>query len=203
MREAILKVANYINDILGIFGISIDTSGLEASIQAARDKAEAANSNKLDYVDMKAAWNEGMNTNQLLSISDVYKSGHATGYSWGSNIHRDVNDWFESLKMPDINAGLPDVAMGSNLPGLGSLGSDLGDIADNTGDTAGNTGSMADTMQLAEEDLEYLRALANAEWKKEFSTANIVIDMNNINTINNSGDLDGWVTQLTDKLYEE
>ena len=56
---------------------------------------------------------------------------------------------------------------------------------------------------MAEEDLEYLRKLADMEWKKEFTTANITVDMKNNNTINNQGDLDGWLGVLSDKLYEE
>lgn len=66
-----------------------------------------------------------------------------------------------------------------------------------------NTGSMADAMELADEDLEYLRKLAEKEWKKEFTTAEIKVDMSNYNTISGEGDLDGIVTKLRDKLYEE
>ena len=66
-----------------------------------------------------------------------------------------------------------------------------------------NTGKIKDTVDLAEEDLEYLRKLADMEWKKEFTTANITVDMKNNNTINNQGDLDGWLGVLSDKLYEE
>ena len=41
------------------------------------------------------------------------------------------------------------------------------------------------------------------EWKKEFTTATIKIDMTNNNTVNGDSDLDGIVTKLSDKLYEE
>ena len=55
----------------------------------------------------------------------------------------------------------------------------------------------------SEEDLEYLRRVADMEWKKEFTTASIVVDMTNNNQINGDSDLDGIVTRLADKLYEE
>ena len=58
-------------------------------------------------------------------------------------------------------------------------------------------------MDLTQEDLEYLRKVAEMEWKKEFTTAQITVDMSNYNTINGTEDLDGIVTKLTDKLYEE
>ena len=66
-----------------------------------------------------------------------------------------------------------------------------------------NTGKMADSMELTDEDLKYLRDLAEREWKKEFTTANIVVDMNNYNTIDGDNDLDGIVTKLSSKLYDE
>ena len=58
-------------------------------------------------------------------------------------------------------------------------------------------------MDLADEDLEYLRKLAESEWKKEFTTATIQVDMSNYNNINGMDDLDGIATRLADKLYEE
>lgn len=76
-------------------------------------------------------------------------------------------------------------------------------IGKNTGKTADNTGKMADSMKLTEEDLKYLKDIADREWKKEFTTANITVKMSNNNTIQGDSDLDGLVTRLTDKLYEE
>lgn len=67
----------------------------------------------------------------------------------------------------------------------------------------GNIGDIADSMELTQEDLEYLRRVADMEWKKEFTTAQIHVDMSNYNTINGENDLDGIVTRLADKLSEE
>ena len=106
--------------------------------------------------------------------------------------------------------------LGSNFPSLtdpnndvskllgddGGVG-DLGKLGKNVGDIADNTGSIADSMELADEDIEYLRKIAEMEWKKEYTTANITVDMTNNNTINGESDLDGIVTKLAEKLYEE
>ena len=70
-------------------------------------------------------------------------------------------------------------------------------------DIAGDTGKISDGMDLTNEDLEYLRRIADMEWKKEFTTAEIKVEMNNTNTVNGDSDLDGIVTRLADKLYEE
>ena len=84
-----------------------------------------------------------------------------------------------------------------DLSGLGTDPSkSLGNIDD-------NTSKMADSMDLTSEDVEYLRKIAALEWKKEYTIADIKVDMSNYNTINNDNDLDGIITKLTDKLYEE
>ena len=41
------------------------------------------------------------------------------------------------------------------------------------------------------------------EWKKEYTTASIKIDMTNNNTINDSGDWEGWFNKLGEVLNEE
>lgn len=101
--------------------------------------------------------------------------------------------------LPDINDPLLDAGNAYNQPDF----SDLSGIGKDVGGIGKDTGSIADSMDLAEEDLAYLRQLADREWKKEYTTANIVVDMSNYNTINGDGDLDGIVTKLRDKLYEE
>jgi tape measure domain-containing protein len=83
-----------------------------------------------------------------------------------------------------------------DLSGLHDVGNGVGKIGD-------DTGKIADSMDLTEEDLKYLRQLAEMEWKKEYTTANIKVDMTNNNNINGESDLDGIVTKLSDKLYEE
>ena len=118
-----------------------------------------------------------------ISAKDAYAKGYDIGFS-GSQ-------WVSDKLASALNlGGLPNVGLNTtDIPAL-----------DNIDD---NTGKMADSMELAEEDLAYLRDLAHMEWKKEFTTASITVDMSNYNTINGENDLDGIVTKLADKLYEE
>lgn len=69
-------------------------------------------------------------------------------------------------------------------------------------DTAGNTGAVADSMEITEEDLKYLRDMAEQEVVNRFTTAEIRIDMTNNNNISSEMDIDGIVTEFEDKLYE-
>ena len=143
--------------------------------------------------------------------------------SWGKTsdaitISREVPNLMERTSMVDaynVGAGLGG-SIQNKLNGLGSkltnIGSGSGLDLSNTGfdstggtlgDIASDTSDIADAVALSAEDLEYLRKIAAMEWKKEYTTANIVVDMTNNNTINGENDLDGIVTTLSQKLREE
>jgi tape measure domain-containing protein len=83
-----------------------------------------------------------------------------------------------------------------------AAGFDYDSMINNIEDTAGNTAKMADSMDSSEEELKYLRDLAEQEVINRFTTAEIKVEMNNQNTIASNMDLDGVVTYLEDKLYE-
>lgn len=91
-----------------------------------------------------------------------------------------------------------------NTGGLGdSSGFDLGDIAAYTGETANNTGKTADALAVTEEQLEYLRDIAERDAINRFTTAEVKIDMTGMtNRIDGSADLDGVISQLTEGFTE-
>lgn len=91
-----------------------------------------------------------------------------------------------------------------NTGGLGdSSGFDLGDIAAYTGETADNTGKTADALAVTEEQLEYLRDIAERDAINRFTTAEVKIDMTGMtNRIDGSADLDGVISQLTEGFTE-
>ena len=91
-----------------------------------------------------------------------------------------------------------------NTGGLGDTsGFDLGDIAAYTGETADNTGKTADALAVTEEQLEYLRDIAERDAINRFTTAEVKIDMTGMtNRIDGSADLDGVISQLTEGFTE-
>ena len=57
--------------------------------------------------------------------------------------------------------------------------------------------------EVSEEDLKYLRDIAEQEAINRFTTAEINVDMSGMqNTVNSGDDIDGFMTKLTDSVNE-
>lgn len=69
--------------------------------------------------------------------------------------------------------------------------------------TASNTAKLANSMDMSNEELKYMRDLAEREAINKFTTAEIKVDMGGVvNQVNQDTDLDGMVAYLEDTLYE-
>ncbi len=79
---------------------------------------------------------------------------------------------------------------------------ELKKLFDDTRNIAGDTESIADSMELAEEDLKYLRDIAEQETVNRFTTAEITVEQTNHNTVSGRMDLDGVVNGLTEAVNE-
>lgn len=126
--------------------------------------------------------------------------------SFGSSLKDGFTD-FDFSKLTgtgDIYTGIGK-APGSYLPGLTDPAYDLNltPIDDYLKDIDSDVGDIKDHMDLSNDDLEYLRKIADMEWRKEFTTAEIRVDMTNNNTVNGERDLDGIVDYLSDVLRSE
>lgn len=94
---------------------------------------------------------------------------------------------------------------GTSIPGAdaaAALGDQVGGIGGGVNDIAGNTGAIKDALDITEEDLKYLRDIAEQEAINRYTTAEITIEQTNNNHIRGSMDLDGVVSKLTDAVNE-
>lgn len=227
--DGVSKLEPVINGIAGLLGVDkVDFGELSASVRNKKEEykefvsvGDAWNSgmNTYQYEDLGDAWNSGWNTYDAFQdgwASDAYSSG----YDWGQGIEDKINGWGSQFQTQDeSDHGLfTDLGKllglnGNGLPNPNDPAFGLGDSYDPSGahddilkgldELNGNTGDIKDAMDLTDDDLEYLRKIAEMEWRNEFTTAEIKVDMTNNNTVNGERDLDGIVEYLSDVLREE
>ena len=76
-------------------------------------------------------------------------------------------------------------------------------VGDNLGSIADDTGAIKDSLEISEEDLKYLRDIAEQEAVNRYTVAEITIDQSGMqNTINSGDDIDGFMSKLTDSVNE-
>lgn len=97
------------------------------------------------------------------------------GYAWGAN----KEAWFSNL----LNPQQQDIGKAYDYNDL------LNKAANNTGDTAKNTKDIKDKLDITDEDLKYLRDIAEQDAINRFTTAEVKVEMNNNNNINSELDL--------------
>lgn len=103
------------------------------------------------------------------------------------------NDWVNGAK---------DAIKGA-ISGTGDLlNLDSSNIANDAANTANNTGAIKDSVTASQEDLQYLRDIAEQETINRYTTNEIKIEMNNNNNINSQMDLDGVIDYLTNGVNE-
>lgn len=108
----------------------------------------------------------------------------------------------------DLGKGIEDAVGGLFDFDLGT-GEDYGagftmdDIANSAALTAENTGATADALTASNEELAYLRDIAEREAINRFTTAEVRIDMTGMtNRIEGNADLDGVISELTNGFTE-
>lgn len=130
-----------------------------------------------------------MNADDMKLGRFEYKSAYDLGYNFGEGLGGKISGMFDG-------AGVFD---GSST---GTLGNILGGVYENTGDTAANTAAAADALEVVEDDLSYLRDIAERKSINQFTTAEIHIEQHNENHIASEMDIDGVISQLGDKAEE-
>ncbi|NLY79825.1 MAG: tape measure protein, partial [Lysinibacillus sp.] len=69
-------------------------------------------------------------------------------------------------------------------------------------ETAENTKKLANSVDMLEDDLKYLRDMAERDSVNRYTTAEIKVNMKNENHINNEMDIDGIIDRFAEKLEE-
>ena len=177
--------------------VEFDYSGITSAANDYAARAAEAAGNKEDYTNIADAFNEGFSTFDTFQdgwVSDAFNAGA----SWGDGVADAVS-----------NFSLSDIFGGTDIPNVSDYTSGFNDViansgvGDNLGSIAGDTGAIKDSMDTTQEDLKYLRDIAEQEAVNRYTVAEITIDQSGMqNTINSGDDIDGFMTKLTDSVNE-
>lgn len=203
--------ANFLNNpVLAIMHLITDLAsfviGVMQSLAKVIDSVFGSNLSGIvsGWADSVESFKNGITTDSMITYDRVTKSDFQLdrleyGKSWDAG-----NAFGEGIdaKVKDFLNG-----NGLNLDGYGGAGSGIqstwDDIGGNTGNTAGNTARMADSMDMAEEDLQSMRDIAEAEVINRFTTAELTVNMGGItNQVNSQMDLDGINSYLETSIFE-
>lgn len=177
--------------------VEFDYSGISSAADDYAAKASEAAGNKEDYQSISDAFNEGFTT------FDAFQDG------WESDAFNAGAAWGDGVADKVSNFSLSDVFGQTDIPNVGDYTSGFNDaiansgVGDSIGNIDDNTGKIKDSLDVTEEDLKYLRDIAEQEAINRFTTAEINVDMSGMqNTVNSGDDIDGFMTKLTDSVNE-
>ena len=137
-----------------------------------------------------------MNADDMKLGRFEYGAAWDAGYSFGEGIDESIANFDPASLFGGTDIPNPDDYSQYLGDGVGGIGAGVDDIA-------GNTGKIADSMDITEEDLKYLRDIAEQEAINRFTTAEINIDQSGMqNIIKNGMDLDGVLSGLEDATGE-
>lgn len=129
---------------------------------------------------------------EIFNAADIRLAGLDYGETWNK-----ASAWGDE-KMNKLTSGLEAFQYNSGEYDLGLSGTTEADIAA----TADNTASLNDSVDISNENLKYLKDVAEREAINRFTTAEIKVNMNNNNNISNGMDLDGVINYLTAGVTE-
>ena len=176
--------------------VEFDYSGISSAADDYAAKASEAAGNKEDYQSISDAFNEAFTT------FDAFQDG------WASDAFNAGAAWGDGIADKVSNFSLSDVFGQTDIPNVGDYTSGFNDaiansgVGDSIGNIDDNTGKIKDSLDVTEEDLKYLRDIAEQESINRFTTAEVTINQTNNNNVSSDTDLDGFITALDDAMGE-
>lgn len=176
--------------------VEFDYSGISSAADDYAAKASEAAGNKEQYTSVSDAFNDGMSTFSTFQdgwASDAFNAGAA----WGDGVADKVS-----------NFSLSDVFGKTDIPNVSDYTSGFNDaiansgVGDSIGNIDDNTGKIKDSLEVSEDELKYLRDIAEQEAINRFTTAEVTINQTNNNNVSSDTDLDGFINALDDAMGE-
>ena len=221
IMQGLKNIAEGVNNALGWAGVNIDTS----SFDVAKGKISELQGAYQDFQDIGAAWDTGFHTYEYVDVGAAWNTNEidwAKGWNEGYNTYDVFQEGWGTEAYnagAEVGAGIHDFIMsGFGLFSNDDSGSDMFDngmagqlenaiedsgLGGSSGDTADNTARMADALDMTDEELEYLRDIAERKVINRFTTAEIQVNFGDINNnVSSDLDLDGIINYIGEGVYE-
>lgn len=174
--------------------IEFDYSGVTAKADEYAAKASEAAGRKQDYVSVSEQFQRGFSTFDTFEsgwASEAFDKGAAFGDGVANKVSGAISDFFD----------VPDTDTFGNDADYMNL---LGDIGDATGETASGVGDIADSMEVTEDNLEWIKDIAEREVIDRTIFRDITVDLGGVsNTVTNMHDLDNIPDYLGNIIAEQ
>ena len=193
-----LSLFNFIVEVIESAARMLDAvfgSSLADAVAGFQNKVQAK-------VDAVISENGGSEILKTVDMSDYQFNRFNYGDAWNSgyNFGQGIDDKISNFSLSDIfgKTDIPNpddyISGFSDAIANSSAGGNLNSIAD-------DTSAIKDSVDITDEDLKYLRDIAEKEAINRFTTAEIKLDMIN-NNVSSDADLDGIVDGMTTKVLE-
>lgn len=170
----IRNVAQGMEDLINkVLGTSWNLTAPIDAIYSAVEENAQKNKDAMGWEEFVTPWD-------YVDYMDAWNQGAEIGKGLGSKL--------DNFSLEDVISGL-----GLDLSGVGPT---LDGIAD-------DTAAISDSVEISQEDLKYLRDIANREAINRFTTAQIRIDQRNENHIGSELDVDGIMDRWTEGFVRE
>lgn len=219
LRNPILWLIGLIVVVVGAFiGWQIASNGLRNTLANVFGEIAEFVANSINFMiekinglisafnAVKSTVNEIFGTNLSATSEITYRANPLEAKLWARKTSYDVIDTITNpFKNLGVFNGIDNVPYTTpeigTIPNYGDLaGTD--DTAKNTKDTADNTKKIAEAMDIMDEDLKFMRDIAEQEVINKYTTAKIEINMENINNISKDVDFDGIITHIGEQIAE-
>lgn len=186
--------------LLQTLASAIDTlfgSSLAGSVQGWRDDLE-------EWVDN--TFGQGKEIVTKINGEDWHIARVEYGEAWDAGVQRGdkIAEVIDNFSLSDLFGSTNEFEPEDYTPEPEpkDLTDDSG-INDELDGIAGDTGAIRDSLDITQEELKYMRDIAEQEAVNRFTTAEINIDMSGMqNTVSSGDDLDGFIGRLTNSVNE-
>lgn len=194
-----LSLFNFIVEVIESAARMLDAvfgSSLADAVAGFQNKVQAK-------VDAVITENGGSEILKTVEMSDYQFNRFDYGDAWNSgyNFGEKIDDKISNFSLADIFGKV-------DIPNPDDYTSSFSDAIANSGaggnldSIADDTSAIKDFVDITDEDLKYLRDIAEQEAINRFTTAEIKLDMTNNNNVSSDADLDGIVDGMTTKVLE-